>query len=141
VMVAKKEREKEKDIRADKGKQMVEEKDDNTKDDKIVTIIEKVESSNTKKEKEYKKSIKMIEKISSKSEDSIISDEDFAKAKLIDKQSTLMSDKDFNQGKLGEVDLLVGEIELFNYRRDRNFHIPCVIQGQNDTALYDTRTS
>jgi len=79
----------------------------------------------------------MIEQISSKSKDSIISDEDFEKEKLVEEQATLISDEDFNEGKLGEVDSLVREIELLNYRRNRNFHIPYVVQGQIYTTLYD----
>jgi len=132
------EKEKEKDIRANKSKQVMEEEDDNTKDEEIITIFEKDRSSNTKKEKEDKESIKIINKIFSESKDSIISDEDFDKRKLVEEQATLVSDKDFNEGKLREVDSLVKEIELLNYRRNRNFHMPCVIQGQTSTTLCDT---
>jgi len=48
------------------------------------------------------------------------------KKKLVkeEKQTPFMSDEDFNEGKLGEVDSLVRKIEILNYRRDINFHIP-----------------
>jgi len=63
------------------------------------------------------------------------------KEKLVKEQATLISDEDFNQEKFGEIDLLVREIKLLNYRRNRNFHILGVIQGQTYTALYDTKAT
>jgi len=72
----------------------------------------------------------MIEQVSFESEDSIMSDEDFEKEKLVkeEEQATPISDEDFDKGKLGEADLLVREMDLLNYGRDKNFHISCVIQ-------------
>jgi len=85
----------------------------------------------------------MIEQISSKSKDSIISYEDFEEESMVEekKQTTPISDEDFDEEKLGEVDLLVKEIGLLNYRRNRNFHVPCVIQGQTYIALCNIGTA
>jgi len=79
-------KEKEKYIRVDKGKQVVKVMDDNIKEEEIITIIEKSRSSNTKEEKENKESIKIIEQTPSKSEDSIISDEDFKEENLVEEK-------------------------------------------------------
>jgi len=57
VIAQKKEEEKERNMRIDKGKQVMERKDDNAKEEKVVTIIERGESLNTKEEKKNKESI------------------------------------------------------------------------------------